>query len=62
MFITVKKYSILVTSILLVTSTVFANDYDANYYEDEGALLFKIRGFYINSTAKLKNRNSKDSS
>ena len=47
--------NILVTSILLLTSTVFANDYDANYYEDEGALLFKIRGFYINSTAKPKN-------
>ena len=30
------------------------NDYDADYYEDEGALLFKIRGFYVNSPAKVK--------
>ena len=46
--------NILVTLILLVTSTIFANDYDANYYKDEGALLFKIYGLYINTTAKLK--------
>lgn len=46
--------NILFTSIFLIASTVFANDYDAGYYEDEGSLLFKIRGFYINSPSKLK--------
>jgi outer membrane protein len=31
------------------------DDYYANYYEDEGDLLFKIRGFYLNTLSKPKN-------
>jgi outer membrane protein len=31
------------------------NDYYANYYEDEGSLLFKIRGFYGIPNAKATN-------
>jgi len=31
------------------------DDYYANYYEDEGDLLFKIRGFYLNTSSKFKN-------
>ena len=48
--------NIFIASALLVASSAFANNnnYDANYYEDEGALLFKIRGFYINAPAKIK--------
>lgn len=47
--------NIFIASTLLVASSAFANnDYDANYYEDEGALLFKIRGFYISAPAKIK--------
>ena len=30
------------------------DDYYANYYEDEGDLLFKIRGFYLNTSSKPK--------
>jgi len=32
-----------------------SNDYYANYYEDEGSLLFKIRGFYLATNAKINN-------
>ncbi len=31
------------------------DDYYANYYEDEGALLFKIRGFYASTNARADN-------
>ncbi len=30
-----------------------SNDYYANYYEDEGSLLFKIRGFYAATNSKM---------
>ncbi len=30
-----------------------SNDYYANYYEDEGSLLFKIRGFYASTISKI---------
>jgi outer membrane protein len=49
--------NILITAIFLIAGSAFAdnhNDYDANYYEDEGALLFKIRGFYVNAPTKIK--------
>jgi outer membrane protein len=32
-----------------------SNDYYANYYEDEGSLLFKIRGFYVATNSKINN-------
>ncbi|PCJ29722.1 MAG: hypothetical protein COA94_00670 [Rickettsiales bacterium] len=54
-------------AILSITSISFAsenyasanemteeNDYDANYYEDTTALLFKIRGFYMRAPSKLE--------
>ncbi len=50
----IKK--VLFASIFLITNVAFAGDYDANYYEDEGDLLFKIRGFYIYSPSKLKKK------
>jgi len=31
------------------------DDYYANYYEDEGDLLFKIRGFYLHTSSKPTN-------
>jgi outer membrane protein len=52
--------NILIVSIALISSTCFAassdsnNDYDADYYEDEGRLLFKIRAHAIKSNAKQK--------
>lgn len=48
--------NILIAFIFLMASSASAsnNDYDANYYEDEGSLLFKIRGFYINAPVKIK--------
>lgn len=46
--------NILISSVLLAATTSLASDYDANYYEDEGALLFKIRGAYTDSSAKIK--------
>tara|TARA_B110000503_G_scaffold142158_1_gene238055 strand:+ start:323 stop:1030 length:708 start_codon:yes stop_codon:yes gene_type:complete len=48
--------NILIAFIFLIASSASAsnNDYDANYYEDEGSLLFKIRGFYINAPVKIK--------
>lgn len=47
--------NILFASIFLIINAAFASDYDADYYEDEGELLFKIRGFYVHSPSKLKN-------
>ena len=41
-----------------VTNFAFANsnisNYNSDYYEDEGQLLFKIRGFYASTSAKPK--------
>ncbi len=37
-----------------ITSQQAPYDYDANYYEDEGALLFKIRAFYTRLSGKMK--------
>ena len=54
----VRIISVLVFSSFVVSANIaFAahDDYYANYYEDEGDLLFKIRGFYLNTSSKPKN-------
>lgn len=45
---------ILIIPVFLLVGTVFADDYDANYYEDGWSSLFKVRGFYMNSSSKIK--------
>lgn len=55
-----KLFKILLAICLLATTSLaFANSNTSNYnndsYEDEGQLLFKIRGFYASTTAKTKN-------
>ena len=58
---------IIFTFLVFITSNVLAskekvakgsdakeNDYYANYYDQEGALLFKIRGFYASTKATTK--------
>lgn len=35
-------------------SSAASGDYYANYYEDEGDLLFKLRGFYLTTASKPK--------
>ena len=49
--------AIILSSLISTTGSALAasDNYYNNYYEDEGALLFKIRGFYLNSSSKLKN-------
>lgn len=49
-----KKF--LTLACLLLSSTVFASEYDENYYDDsnEGELLFKVRGFYTDLSTKIK--------
>ncbi len=44
---------ILVLFAILFTFNAAASEYKNDYYEDEGDLLFKIRGFYLNTSAKL---------
>lgn len=43
------------TALASKSTDVKSNDYYANYYEDEGSLLFKIRGFYASTDAKMSN-------
>lgn len=38
---------------ILFALNAAASEYKNDYYEDEGDLLFKIRGFYLNTSAKL---------
>jgi len=45
--------NIIVLFAILFTFNATASEYKNNYYEDEGDLLFKIRGFYLNTSAKL---------
>ena len=54
--------SLILASVTAISSSALAsksvnvpksNDYYANYYEDEGSLLFKIRGFYAATNAKM---------
>ena len=50
--------NLILASIVSFSSVALAsnpNDYYANYYEDEGSLLFKIRSFYLATNAKLNN-------
>ena len=46
-----KKIIVLFATLFALSST--ASEYKNSYYEDEGDLLFKIRGFYLNTYAKL---------
>ena len=46
-----KKIIVLFATLFALNST--ASEYKNSYYEDEGDLLFKIRGFYLNTSAKL---------
>lgn len=53
---------IIFLAIMLAAGVAFADedrfrDYDADYYLDEGKLLFKIRPFYSNTRAKQKSIN-----
>ncbi|MFK7968273.1 MAG: OmpW family protein [Rickettsiaceae bacterium] len=53
--------SLVVASVIAISSSAFASksiddksdDYYANYYEDKGSLLFKIRGFYASTNSKM---------
>ena len=45
--------NIIVLFAILFTFNATASEYKTDYYEDEGDLLFKIRGFYLNTNAKL---------
>jgi outer membrane protein len=45
--------NIIVLFAILFTFNATASEYKNDYYEDEGDLLFKIRGFYLNTNAKL---------
>ncbi|MDP5110481.1 MAG: OmpW family protein [Rickettsiaceae bacterium] len=45
--------NIMVLFVALFALNTTANEYKNSYYEDEGDLLFKIRGFYLNTNAKL---------
>jgi outer membrane protein len=45
--------NILVCFVMLFAFNATAGVYNSDYYEDEGDLLFKIRGFYLNTEAKL---------
>lgn len=55
--------TLVVASLVAVSSSAFAaksvdkksNDYYASYYDDEGSLLFKIRGFYAHTDSKMTN-------
>ena len=46
-----KNIIVLFAALFALNST--ASEYKNSYYEDEGDLLFKIRGFYFNTNAKL---------
>ncbi|MDG1436864.1 MAG: OmpW family outer membrane protein [Rickettsiaceae bacterium] len=48
--------NIAITSILLLASSAIAadRDYNANYYEEQDSLLFKIRGFYVSAPTELE--------
>jgi len=52
---TKKKIAKIEAKVKKVTSQQAAYDYDADYYEDEGALLFKVRAFYTSLSGKMKN-------
>ena len=47
-----KKIIVLFATLLFALNST-ASEYKNSYYEDEGELLFKIRGFYLNTNAKL---------
>ncbi len=49
-------YAIILSTIVATANIAFAasGDYYANYYEDEGDLLFKVRGFYLSTSSKPK--------
>ena len=47
----IKNIITLFTALFALNST--ASEYSNNYHEDEGALIFKIRGFYLHTNAKL---------
>jgi len=54
----VRIISVIVFSSFVASANIaFAahDDYYANYYEDEGDLLFKIRGFYLHTSTKPTN-------
>jgi outer membrane protein len=48
--------ALIISTIVSSANTVLAadNNYYANYYEEEGNLLFKVRGFYLNASSKPK--------
>jgi outer membrane protein len=48
------KNAVFIVTTLFVFNAV-AKEYKHSYYQDEGALLFKIRGTYLNTKAKLTN-------
>lgn len=46
--------NLLAVGIIATSAPLFAENFGANDYEDEGMLLFKVRGAYINTSAEIK--------
>jgi outer membrane protein len=54
--------NLLVVCVIATSAPIFAQNYGADDYEDEGMLLFKVRGAYISTSAEIKAASTKGAS